>query len=106
MQGLQFRPSGVVLLYFEHRPGLCNAAVGQNNRSKFAYFNILFHLILRPEFSPCPPFSFFPPPVIYVPEGTATCGIAIYVLIKHFFVIFSRFEEKTIDIIRSVCYIK
>jgi len=22
----------------------------------------------------------FPPPVIYVPEGTATCGIAIYVL--------------------------
>jgi hypothetical protein len=29
MQGLQFRPSGVVLLYFEHRPELCNAAVGQ-----------------------------------------------------------------------------
>jgi hypothetical protein len=26
-------PSGVVLLYFEHRPGLCNAAVGRKDRS-------------------------------------------------------------------------
>jgi len=34
MQGLQYRPSVVVLLYFEYRPGLCNAAVEQNNRSK------------------------------------------------------------------------
>jgi len=31
---LQFRLSGVVLLYFEHQPGLCNATVDQKNRSK------------------------------------------------------------------------
>ena len=49
---LQFRPSGVVLLYFEYRPGLCNAAVERKDRSKLAYFNILTNLILRREFPP------------------------------------------------------
>jgi hypothetical protein len=40
-----------------------------------------------------------PPPVIYVPEGTATCGIAIYVLKSAS--IFFRFSSRNIYVLES-----
>ena len=65
MQGLQFRPSGVVLLYFEHRPGLRNAAVGQNGLSKSAYTKTQIYTQKRATFTKNPAFlvhnyTFFP----------------------------------------------